>query len=179
MSRIGRQPVVVPDGVTVVLDNGVMAVTGPKGNLSRPIPEGIDVALADGEVHVTNTRSERRYRALHGLTRALLQNMVDGVTKGFVKRLEIQGVGYKAEQREFGLHLSLGLSHPVEYRSPDGVTCSAESNTVVKVEGIDKELVGHVAAEIRRLRPPEPYKGKGVRYQGERVRRKAGKTGAK
>lgn len=179
MSRIGRQPVVVPDGVTVTLENGVMAVKGPKGALARAIPEGIDVTLAEGEVRVVNPRPEPRYRALHGLTRALLQNMVEGVTKGFAKRLEIQGVGYKAEERPFGLQLMLGLSHPVDYRAPEGIKCTVEGTAIVKVEGIDKELVGHVAAEIRRLRPPEPYKGKGVRYQGERVRRKAGKTGAK
>ena len=179
MSRIGKLPVSIPTGVTVTVDGSRVAVSGPKGNLSRRIPEGIEVIVTDGTARVTTAQSEPRYRALHGLTRALVQNMVQGVTKGFVKTLEIQGVGYKAEARPFGLLLAVGLSHAVEFRAPEGITCTVDGNVVVKVQGIDKELVGQVAADIRRLRPPEPYKGKGIRYQGERVRRKAGKTGAK
>ena len=179
MSRVGKLPIAIPEGVTVTLDGDRVAVSGPKGALSRRIPAGITVTVDDATARVTTERPEPRYRALHGLTRALLMNMVHGVTQGFVKTLEIQGVGYKAEARPYGLRLVVGLSHPVEFRAPDGITCSVEGNVTVKVQGIDKELVGQVAADIRRVRPPEPYKGKGIRYQGERVRRKAGKTGAK
>jgi len=179
VSRIGKLPVPIPAGVTVTVDGGRMAVSGPKGKLSRRIPEGIEIAADGTTARVTTTQTEPRFRALHGLTRALLHNMVEGVTKGFVKTLEIQGVGYKAETRPYGLQLAVGLSHPVEFRAPEGITCSVDGNVIVKVQGIDKELVGQVAADIRRVRPPEPYKGKGIRYQGERVRRKAGKTGAK
>jgi len=179
VSRIGKLPVPIPAGVTVTVDGDRMAVSGPKGELSRRIPEGVEVTVDGGTARVTTAQSEPRYRALHGLTRALLHNMVQGVTKGFVKTLEIQGVGYKAETRPYGLQLAVGLSHAVEFRAPEGITCTVDGNVIVKVQGIDKELVGQVAADIRRLRPPEPYKGKGIRYQGERVRRKAGKTGAK
>jgi len=178
VSRIGKLPVPIPAGVTVTVDGDRMAVSGPKGELSRRIPEGVEVTVDGGTARVTTAQSEPRYRALHGLTRALLHNMVQGVTKGFVKTLEIQGVGYKAETRPYGLQLAVGLSHAVEFRAPEGITCTVDGNVIVKVQGIDKELVGQVAADIRRLRPPEPYKGKGIRYQRERVRRKAGKTGA-
>lgn len=179
MSRIGKLPVAIPKGVTVTVEDGRVIVTGPQGTLSRRIPDGIAVTVEGATARVTKTQTATRFRALHGLTRALLQNMVLGVTQGFVKTLEIQGVGYKAETRPYGLQLVVGLSHPVEFRAPEGITCSVEGNVTVKVQGIDKELVGQVAADIRRVRPPEPYKGKGIRYQGERVRRKAGKTGAK
>jgi large subunit ribosomal protein L6 len=137
------------------------------------------LAVQGEQVLVTRPSDELKHKALHGLSRTLVQNMVDGVTRGFVKTLEIQGVGFKAETKPFGLQLALGFSHPVQYKAPSGIKFTVDNNTVVKIEGPDKELVGQVAAEIRSLRKPEPYKGKGVRYQGEAVRRKAGKTGAK
>jgi large subunit ribosomal protein L6 len=139
----------------------------------------MQLALADGVLTVTRPSDEKKHKALHGLTRTLVQNMVDGVSKGFRKTLEIQGVGYKAEAKPYGVNLIVGFSHPVKYEAPKGIKISVENNTVVKVEGADKEIVGQVAAELRQVRPPEPYKGKGIRYQGEQVRRKAGKTGAK
>ena len=179
MSRIGKKPVPVPSGVTVSLAGQTLAVKGPKGELSRTFHPEMGLAVEEGFVKVTRPSDETKHKALHGLSRTLVQNMMDGVAKGFSKTLEIQGVGYKAEPRPFGIQLSLGFSHPVPYHAPKGIKFSVENNTVVKVEGADKELVGQVAAELRSLRPPEPYKGKGVRYLGERVRRKAGKTGAK
>jgi large subunit ribosomal protein L6 len=179
MSRIGRKPVVVPDGVTVTLDGSTVAVKGPKGELKRTLPDEMKVELKDGTVTVERPSDAGRHRALHGLTRSLVNNMVEGVTSGFAKQLEIVGVGYKAETRQGGVRLVVGYSHPVEYEAPKGVTISVENPTLVKVEGIDKELVGQVAAELRMVRPPEPYKGKGIRYRGEQVRRKAGKTGGK
>jgi large subunit ribosomal protein L6 len=172
-------PVVIPKGVTVELKDRTVRVKGPRGELSRALPAGIEVAVEQGVVNVSRPNDEPRARALHGLTRALVANMVEGVDKGFRKTLEIQGVGYKAEPRPYGVNLVVGYSHPVEFRAPDGVKISVENNTVVRIEGADKEKVGQVAAEIRLVRPPEPYKGKGIRYQGEQVRRKAGKTGAK
>jgi large subunit ribosomal protein L6 len=172
-------PVVIPKGVTVELKDRTVRVKGPRGELSRALPAGIEVAVEQGVVNVSRPNDEPRARALHGLTRALVANMVEGVDKGFRKTLEIQGVGYKAETRPYGVNLVVGYSHPVEFRAPDGVKISVENNTVVRIEGADKEKVGQVAAEIRLVRPPEPYKGKGIRYQGEQVRRKAGKTGAK
>ncbi|HET8633839.1 MAG TPA: 50S ribosomal protein L6, partial [Gemmatimonadales bacterium] len=147
--------------------------------LRRTLPAGIDVAVADEKISVTRPNDEQRSKALHGLTRALVANMVEGVGKGFRKTLDIQGVGYKAEPKPYGVNLVVGFSHPVEFRAPEGVKITVENNTVVRIEGADKEKVGQVAAEIRLVRPPEPYKGKGIRYQGEQVRRKAGKTGAK
>lgn len=179
MSRIGRMPVVVPDGVTVTLDGQSCAVKGPKGELKRTLPDEMKIELKDGIVTVERPTDAGRHRALHGLTRSLVNNMVEGVTNGFTKRLEIVGVGYKAESRPGGVRLVVGYSHPVDYEAPKGVTISVETPTLVKVEGIDKEKVGQVAADLRRVRPPEPYKGKGIRYQGEQVRRKAGKTGGK
>ena len=139
----------------------------------------MQLAVADGSFTVARPSDEPKHKALHGLSRTLVQNMVDGVTKGFSKTLEIQGVGYKAEAKPYGVNLIVGYSHPVKYEAPKGIKISVENNTVVKIEGADKEIVGQVAAELRAVRPPEPYKGKGVRYQGEQVRRKAGKTGAK
>jgi large subunit ribosomal protein L6 len=179
MSRIGRKPVVIPDGVTVALEGGRITVTGPKGELSRPVPPEMTVQVDDGEVKVTRPTDEARHRALHGLTRALINNMVQGVSTGFAKQLEIQGVGYRAETQSGGLRLNVGYSHSVDYDAPPGIHLSVEGNTSVTIEGIDKELVGQVAAEIRSVRPPEPYKGKGIRYKDEQVRRKAGKTGGK
>jgi large subunit ribosomal protein L6 len=177
MSRVGKKPVVVPKGVTVIVDGRDVTVKGPKGELRRTLPPEMMVTLEDGQVSVQRPTDTSRHRALHGLTRALLANMVDGVTTGFEKKLEIQGVGYKAESLPKGVRLVVGYSHPVEYTAPAGVTIVVEKPTLLKVEGIDKEKVGQVAAELRRVRPPEPYKGKGIRYVGEHVRRKAGKTG--
>jgi large subunit ribosomal protein L6 len=177
MSRIGKKPVVVPKGVTVTVDGHDVTVKGPKGELHRTVPAEMTVTLEDGQINVQRPTDSSRHRALHGLTRSLVANMVDGVTSGFEKKLEIQGVGYKAESLPKGIRLVVGYSHPVEYAAPAGVTIVVESPTLVKVEGIDKEMVGQVAAELRRVRPPEPYKGKGIRYVGEHVRRKAGKTG--
>jgi large subunit ribosomal protein L6 len=180
MSRIGKAPVALPNGVTVKIDQGnVIFVKGPKGELTRTVPAAMAVALENGQVVVTRPDDEAHHKALHGLTRTLIANMVEGVTKGFAKQLELVGVGYKAEQRPYGLQLSLGFSHPIEYRAPKGIKLSAPQPTQINVEGANKEVVGQVAAEIRSLRPPEPYKGKGVKYVGEQVRRKAGKAGGK
>ncbi|MFL5515577.1 MAG: 50S ribosomal protein L6 [Gemmatimonadales bacterium] len=179
MSRIGKKPVTVPKGVAVEIQGNTVAVKGPKGELRRTLHSEMQVALADGQVTVARPSEEKRHKALHGLSRTLVQNMVDGVSKGFSKTLEIQGVGYKAEAKPYGVNLIVGYSHPVKYEAPKGIKISVENNTVVKIEGADKEAVGQVAAELRSVRPPEPYKGKGIRYQGEQVRRKAGKTGAK
>jgi large subunit ribosomal protein L6 len=179
MSRIGRRPVAIPKGVTVQLQGQTLSVKGPKGELSRSFHPEMVLAVQGEQVIVTRPSDELKHKALHGLSRTLVQNMVDGVTRGFVKTLEIQGVGFKAETKPFGLQLALGFSHPVQFKAPSGIKFTVDNNTVVKIEGPDKELVGQVAAEIRSLRKPEPYKGKGVRYQGEAVRRKAGKTGAK
>lgn len=179
MSRVGKKPVVIPKGVSVVVDGHQVTVNGPKGELRRTVPAEMQVKVENGELRVERPSDTSRHKSLHGLTRALLRNMVEGVMMGFTRRLEIHGVGYKAESRPGGVRLIVGYSHPVEYQSPKSVTISVENPTLVKVEGIDKELVGQVAAELRRVRPPEPYKGKGIRYVGEHVRRKAGKTGAK
>ena len=179
MSRIGKKPVQVPKGVTVDLQGNTVAIKGPKGELRRTLHPDMQLALADGNVTVSRPSDEPKHKALHGLSRTLVQNMVEGVTKGFVKTLEIQGVGYKAEAKPYGVNLIVGFSHPVKYEAPKGIKITVENNTVVKIEGADKEIVGQVAAELRSVRPPEPYKGKGVRYQGEQIRRKAGKTGAK
>jgi large subunit ribosomal protein L6 len=179
MSRIGRKPVPVPNGVTVTITGNHISVKGPKGELSRKLHPDMTVALEDGHLNVTRPSDADNHRALHGLTRSLIANMVEGVTQGYKKQLEITGVGYKAEVKPFGLQLALGYSHPVEYRAPAGIKLTAPQPTAVIIEGADKEKVGQVAAEIRALRKPEPYKGKGVKYQGEQVRRKAGKAGGK
>jgi len=180
MSRIGKAPVAVPNGVTVTLKDGnVISVKGPKGELTRSLPSALTVKQESGTVTVTRPSDEDQHKALHGLTRTLIANMVEGVTKGFSKNLELVGVGYKAEKRPYGLQLSLGYSHPIEYRAPQGITLNAPVPTQIVVEGANKEVVGQVAAEIRSLRPPEPYKGKGVKYVGEQIRRKAGKAGGK
>ncbi len=178
MSRIGKMPVPIPSGVSVDLEGSHITVKGPRGELSRNLPPEMLVSMADDQVTVTRPSEAKRHKALHGLTRTLVANMVDGVTAGFSKTLEIQGVGYRAEAKPFGITLIVGYSHTVDYKAPEGIKISVDKNTV-KVEGADKENVGQVAAEIRSVRPPEPYKGKGIRYQGEQVRRKAGKTGAK
>ena len=179
MSRIGKRPVAIPSGVTVEVQGNAVAVKGPRGELRRTLPREMAVAIEDGAVAVSRPSDEKRHKALHGLSRTLVANMVEGVSKGFVKTLEIQGVGYKAEAKPYGVNLIVGFSHPVKYEAPKGIKISVENNTTVKIEGADKETVGQVAAELRSVRPPEPYKGKGIRYQGEQVRRKAGKTGAK
>ncbi len=179
MSRIGKKPVPIAKGVTVTVDGSQVAVKGPKGTLERRFPTEIGFEVGDDRISVTRVSDDKRVRALHGLSRSLLQNMVTGVSEGFSKQLELHGVGYRAEVTAGGVRLSLGYSHPVDFVAPDGITIAVEGTTQVTVSGIDKELVGEVAAEIRMMRPPEPYKGKGVRYVGEQVRRKAGKTGAK
>ncbi len=178
MSRVGRQPIAIPEKVQVEIKGSWVAVKGPKGELSREFHPDMKVEQENRQLVVTRPTDQRHHRALHGLTRALLNNMVIGVTEGFRKQLEIQGVGYRAEQKGKGLVMYLGYSHPVEVEPPPGIAFSFEPrNKIITVEGIDKEVVGQVAADIRKLRPPEPYKGKGVRYLDEHVRRKAGKAG--
>jgi large subunit ribosomal protein L6 len=179
MSRIGKLPIAVPNGVTVTIDGNRITVKGPKGELSRTVPQQMRLAQENGTVTVSRPSDEPQHRALHGLTRSLVANMVEGVTKGYSKTLEITGVGYKAEVRPYGLQFALGYSHPIEVRAPAGISLTAPNPTTVVVAGADKEVVGRVAAEIRKLRKPEPYKGKGVKYQGETIRRKAGKAGGK
>jgi len=180
MSRIGNAPVAVPAGVDVTVSGGTVTVKGPKGSLSRPIPGGITINQEDGQLIFERPNDERKNKALHGLVRSLVNNMVIGVTDGFKKELEIVGVGYRAEaQGPSGLRLNLGYSHPVSVTAPEGITFEVPAPTQVVVNGIDKEVVGQVAADIRSIRKPEPYKGKGVRYAGERILRKAGKTGKK
>ena len=176
MSRIGKRPVPLPEGVTAHLDGFRLTVKGPKGEIGRTIHAELGVVVEEGAIVVRRPSDEKRHKALHGLTRTLVANMVEGVTKGFSKALEIQGVGYKAEAKPFGVQLVVGFSHPVPYHAPQGIKISVDNNVLVKIEGVDKELVGQVAAELRNVRPPEPYKGKGIRYVGEQVRRKAGKT---
>ena len=180
MSRIGNAPVTVPSGVEVTVSGGNITVKGPKGSLSRPIPGDIQITQDDGALSFERPNDDRKNRALHGLTRSLVNNMVIGVTDGFKKELEIVGVGYRAEaQGPNGLRLNLGFSHPVTVNAPEGITFEVPAPTQVVVSGIDKEVVGQVAANIRSIRKPEPYKGKGVRYAGERILRKAGKAGKK
>ncbi len=179
MSRIGRKPVDVPKGVTVTLDGSMITVKGPRGELKRSLPAAMKVSMQGDTVLVERPSEENHHKALHGLTRTLVANMVEGVTKGFSKQLEIVGVGYKAEVRPYGLQLALGFSHAIEYKAPPGIKLTAPQPTTVVVEGANKEMVGQVAAEIRSYRPPEPYKGKGIKYAGEQVRRKAGKAGGK
>ena len=180
MSRIGKAPIAVPGGVDVAIDGGNVTVKGPKGTLSRTIPGAITVRQEEATLLVERPNDERQNRSLHGLTRTLVSNMVTGVTDGFSKELEIIGVGYRAEAlNPTTLRLALGFSHPVIMEAPDGITFEVPTQTRIIVRGIDKEIVGQVAANIRAVRKPEPYKGKGVRYLGEKVLRKAGKTGKK
>ncbi len=177
MSRIGRLPIPVPTGVDVTIDGSQVTVKGPKGSLSHSVVSPISVAQEDGELLVTRPDDERDSRARHGLTRTLVNNMVVGVTQGYTKSLEIVGVGYRVAAKGSDLEFALGYSHPVPVQAPAGITFVVETPTRFRVEGIDKQLVGEVAANIRKLRKPDPYKGKGVRYAGEVVRRKVGKTG--
>jgi large subunit ribosomal protein L6 len=179
MSRIGRKPLPIPKGVEVTLAGQAVTVKGPKGSLTQVMHPEMRIRLEDGTVVVERPSDARQHRALHGLTRALIANMVGGVTQGYSRELELHGVGYKAEANPKGVRLVVGLSHPVEFPAPAGIKISVANNTQIRVDGIDKALVGQVASELRKVRPPEPYKGKGIRYVGEHVRRKAGKTGAK
>ncbi|MAE93172.1 MAG: 50S ribosomal protein L6 [Deltaproteobacteria bacterium] len=176
MSRIGKRPVALPSGVTVTKKGDSVEVKGPKGTLSERLPAEIGLELADGEATLTRPDESKRIRALHGLARALLQNMVTGVTEGFVKDLEVVGVGYRVEAAGKTLKLQLGFSHAVDLPVPEGLSVAVEENTKIKIQGADKRLVGQFASEVRGLRPPEPYKGKGIRYQDEQVRRKVGKA---
>ena len=175
MSRIGKKPIVDPDGVTVDVKPGMVSVKGPKGELSQVVSPDMKVTQSDGTLTVERPTERGPDRALHGLTRSLIANMVEGVTKGFEKRLEIHGVGYRAALRGTALELSVGYSHPVPIEAPAGITFEVPAPTQIVIRGADKQQVGQVSADIRRVRPPEPYKGKGIRYQGEYVRRKVGK----
>ena len=178
MSRIGKLPVAVPSGVNITLGEGEVVVKGPKGELRQHIlSQAVDVKLEDGKVLVERKGDAKPHRSAHGLTRTLISNMVEGVSKGFRKSLEIQGVGYRAAKAGEKLNLSLGYSHPVVFEPPQGITLSVEGQNKIHVDGIDKQQVGQVAAEIRSLRAPEPYKGKGIRYEGEVIRKKLGKAG--
>jgi large subunit ribosomal protein L6 len=179
MSRIGKKPVPVPSGVDIRLEGSTLAVKGPMGELRRTFHPELSLSHENGTITVDRPSDEPRHKALHGLSRTLVSNMIEGVTKGYRKQLEITGVGYKAELKPYGLLFSLGYSHQIEYKAPAGIKLSAPQPTQVLVEGADKQVVGQVAAEIRSLRKPEPYKGKGVRYAGETIRRKAGKAGGK
>ncbi len=177
MSRIGKMPVAVPSGVSIDVDGRSVKVKGPKGELHRDFNERVSISVDEGDAIVERVDDSRESRALHGLSRALLANMVEGVSDGFKKELEIVGVGYRAALKGRDLEMQLGFSHPVSFAAPDGVTFEVPEATKIVISGIDKELVGQVAANIRKIRPPEPYKGKGVRYAGEHIRRKAGKAG--
>jgi large subunit ribosomal protein L6 len=175
LSRIGKTPIDIPAGVTVSLDSGRVMVNGPLGNLQQQVPQRMKIEQDNGSVTVTRPTERGDDRALHGLTRTLIANMVEGVTKGFEKRLELQGVGYRAALQGTDLRVDVGYSHPVVLKAPQGITFEVPTPTEIVVKGVDKQQVGQIAAEIRKVRPPEPYKGKGIRYQGEYVRRKVGK----
>ncbi len=178
MSRIGKQPIQVPSGVDIAIDGATVTVKGPKGRLVHELPESIGIEKnEDGSLQVTRSDDERKSRALHGLARSLVTNMVVGVSEGYKKSLEINGTGYRAQAKGNGVEMSLGFSHTVQVDAPEGISFKVEKPTLLHIEGIDKQLVGQVAANIRRLRPPEPYKGKGVKYVDEHIRRKAGKAG--
>ena len=177
MSRIGKRPITIPDKVTIDIKDSHVTVKGPKGTLARELPSLVAVEQDGNVVQVVTQNESRIARQRHGLSRTLVANMVDGVSKGFEKKLQIQGVGYRAQAQGKKLTLNVGYSKPVEMQMPEGITVAVEKNTEITVSGIDKEVVGNVAATIRGVRPPEPYKGKGIRYLGEMVRRKAGKTG--
>jgi len=177
MSRIGKKQITVPEKVEITVQNGrEVSVKGPKGSLNWTLPGGLGIEQADGTLTVTRSSEERTVRAMHGTARSLVANMVEGVVKGFTKELEILGVGFRAAVKGKALDLSLGFSHPVLHPIPEGITVTVENNTNIRIEGIDKHLVGQFAADVRSYYPPEPYKGKGVRYKGEKVRRKQGKS---
>ncbi len=176
MSRVGKKPIPIPVGVKVKIDQNEITVTGPKGELKKEIHPSLRVETSENEILIFRPSDSKFHKSLHGLSRALIANMVDGVTTGYSKALEIQGIGYKAELREKKLNLSLGFSHPILFSPPEGIKIDLNSPNKIMISGIDKELVGLVAAKIRSFRPPEPYKGKGVRYEGEFVRKKAGKA---
>ena len=177
-SRIGKQPVAIPKGVTVTIDGGVVKVKGPKGELSREFFD-VEVAHEGDNIVITEAGKSKQFKAMHGLARALINNMVIGVSEGFTRGLEVQGVGYRLEQTGKVIKFSVGFSHPVLFTVPDGVTAKVDQQTKLTLTSIDKELIGQVAAKMRAIRPPEPYKGKGIRYAGEHVRRKAGKAAGK
>ena len=179
MSRIGKLPVTIPAGVTVSVSGSTVSVKGPKGELARTLHPHLGITIEGNVLTVTRPSDETQHKSLHGLSRTLIANMVEGCAKGYVKQLEITGVGFKAEPKPFGLQLALGFSHQIQYKAPAGIKLTAPQPTQVVIEGADKEKVGQVAAEIRALRPPEPYKGKGIKYAGEVIRRKAGKAGGK
>lgn len=176
MSRVGKLPIQIPSGVTITVDSDAIKVSGPKGNLETPLLEGVSVKIEDGVLAVARANDEPKVRAKHGLTRALIQNMVVGVTEGFSKKLELNGVGFRVAMQGTDLKLNIGFSHDVIYKVPQGVQVAVEQNTMT-VSGISKQQVGQVAAEIRALKKPEPYKGKGIKYAGERILRKSGKSG--
>ena len=176
MSRIGRLPVEVPSGVDVKINGSQVKIKGPKGEMEFTFSPSIDLSFKDGEINVTRPSDAREMRSLHGTTRALIQNMIIGVTDGFQKELQLVGVGYRADVSDNGITVLVGYSHPIKYPAPEGVTLECPNQTTIVVSGADKQKVGQTAAEIRAFRPPEPYKGKGIRYRGEQVRRKAGKT---
>lgn len=179
MSRIGKKPVVIPKGVEIKVDDNVVSVKGPRGNLQRTFSKDVNITSNDGAVSVASRGSEKLFRSLHGLTRTLISNMVEGVTNGYEKVLEISGVGYKSALQGRNIMLNLGFSHQVIYPLPEGIDATIDKQTVITLKGCDKELVGQVAANIRGMRLPEPYKGKGIKYKNERIIRKAGKTGKK
>ena len=179
MSRIGRKPIDLPKGVNLTIENDMATVKGPKGTLSQAISPAISIVQEEGQVLVTRASDAKQHRALHGLTRALLANMVEGVTNGFEKKLELVGVGYRAQMQGKKLVISIGFSHPVEVDPPEGIEFEVPAVTKITVRGIDKQLVGNTAADIRAIRKPEPYKGKGIKYENETIRRKVGKAGGR
>lgn len=178
MSRIGRMPIPIPKEVSVSYDLSKIDIKGPKGQLTHLLPAGISVSVEDGKIFVRRVNDERNLKALHGLTRSIIANMVTGVTQGFEKRLEIVGVGFRADVQSNTLRLTLGFSHPVIFPIPEGIKIEVDRQTQITVKGIDKQLVGIVAAKLRSIKPPEPYKGKGIRYVGEKIRKKVGKAKA-
>lgn len=179
MSRVGKQPITIPDRAKITYQNRVITVQGEKGTLKREIHPAVDLDIADGVISIIMVKETRENRALQGLTRSLVANMVTGVTSGFERVLEINGIGYRAELKGKSLSFSLGFSNPVAFDLPEGISATVDKNNVVRLSGIDKELLGRTAASIRQLRPPEPYKGKGIKYAEEYIQRKAGKTGTK
>jgi len=178
MSRVGKLPVKLPQGVKVAVSGGLVSVQGPKGRATQALPEGIACEVVENEIRVSRADETKRQKALHGLMRSLLSNAVRGVSEGFSRQLQIEGIGYRAQLQGTDLNLTLGFSHPVVYKVPEGITVTLEGQTKIAVSGTDRQRVGQVAAEIRGLKPPEPYKGKGIRYADEHVKRKVGKTGA-